>query len=625
MRRLMALRGPVAGTLSLLLLAATAALAAEPGGPERLPNQQEVFQIKFRQALAAALDGDSVAAKAVAPEQRAALKEFYNDRSGQPFWIENAKLTKSAESAMATISSAADYVLNPADYPLPSATLGSDATPGQLAAVEIRLSLASLDYAHDAHVGRIEPALVSDIIDRGSTPPSPKKVLAELANAPDAGKALLAYHPKHAQFELLRKKYLELKAGKGLPVAPATVVEVVDSSAVVDATAVIIPRGPTLQPGDQHPQIALIRQRLGAFLAPDAGPEDLASYDDVLAVAVRKFQATHALPDDGVITPAVRRLLNKTVLRKPVAAKEAPPKLDTPTEALDRIAANIQRWRWIREDLGDYHVLDNVPEFLTRVFDHDKVVFTERIVTGKTDTPTPTFSQDMQFIEFNPFWNVPNSIKTGEILPNLLKGTDIMDRQNLRASFKGQPVDVYSVDWRATDIKSLDFQQPPGQGNVLGVVKFMFPNKFDVYMHDTPSKTLFDKTVRTYSHGCMRVRNPTSFATVLLEHDQGWGPEDVQRAVADGNNQQVRLQKPIPVHVTYFTAWVQEDGSLATYGDWYGHDRRLALALHGQMEQLAQEVAIANAKPKAAPDPGLQDSASNFPPNLLQQLFGGGN
>ncbi len=285
----------------------------------------------------------------------------------------------------------------------------------------------------------------------------------------------------------------------------------------------------------------------------------------------------------------------------------------------------MQRWRWMREDLGDFHVLDNVPEFLTRVFDNGKVVFTERIVTGKTDTPTPTFSQDMQYIEFNPYWNVPNSIKTGEILPGLMKGKDIMGAQNLRASYRGQPVDVYSVDWSTTDIRSLDFQQPPGGGNVLGVVKFMFPNKFDVYMHDTPSKSLFDKTVRTYSHGCMRVRNPMSFATTLLEHDQGWGPDDVQRAVSDGNNQQVRLQKPIPVHVTYFTAWVQEDGSVSTFGDWYGHDRRLALALNGKTELLAQEraqeVALAIKKPKVAPDPGFQDSM----PNFLEQLFGGGN
>ena len=226
----------------------------------------------------------------------------------------------------------------------------------------------------------------------------------------------------------------------------------------------------------------------------------------------------------------------------------------------------------------------------------------------------------MQTIEFHPFWNVPNSIKEKEILPKLREGSDIMQVQNLQATYNGRPVDVNSIDWSTTDIKNFAFQQPPSKENVLGVVKFLFPNHFDVYMHDTPSKGLFSQTVRAYSHGCMRVQNPDQFAAVLLAHDQGWSKADVERAIANNQNQQVRLQTHIPVHVAYFTAWVQEDGALATFGDWYGHDRRLELALTGQPALLAREVAIANAKANAvAPDPGLSDSA----PNFLSLLFGG--
>jgi L,D-transpeptidase YcbB len=625
MRRLLALSGPVAGALSLWLLAGGMGYTAEPGGPERLPNQQEVFQIKFQQALAAALDGPD-SAKKTTDDERAALRDFYADRNGRPFWIENNKLTKSAESVIATIGAAGDYALNPRDYPLPAGSLGSDPTPDQLADTEIKLSIASLDYAHDAHVGRILPEQVSNMIDRGSTPPKPKAVLADLAKAPEAGAVLLGYHPKHPQFAKLLKVYNALKGGRAPePVAEPASAAVAETTASADKTAVVIPRGPNLHPGDRHPQIAMLRERLGAFLSPDAGAEDQASYDDVLAVAVRKFQVRNDLPDDGIITRDVRKALNKTVKRKTTTIGKAPvaPKPEGSGAALDRITVNLQRWRWMREDMGDYHIINNVPEFLTRVVDNGKVVFTEKIVTGKTDTPTPTFSQDMQFIEFNPFWNVPASIKTGEILPKLRAGDDIMGAQNLRASYKGQPVDVYNIDWSTTDIRGFDFQQPPGKANVLGVVKFMFPNHYDVYMHDTPSKTLFDKSVRTFSHGCMRVHNPQEFARVLLEHDQGWDQSDVQRAVAEGSNQQVRLQKPIPVHVAYFTAWVQDDGSLSTFGDWYGHDRRLAMALNGKTELLAQEVAVAKRKAQtlaqAAPDPGFQDSA----PNFLQLLFGG--
>ena len=613
----------VSGAAALML---TAAVAAEPGGPDRLPNQQEVYQIKLRQALSAAIDGGGASVGRLGDDERAALQEFYAGRNGKAFWTDGGSLSLAALSAVAVIGKAGDYGLKTADYPVPSSALGKGATPAtpdQIAGAEIQLSQAVLHYAHDAHVGRILPEQVSSIIDRGSTPPSPKKVFEGLAKAEDAGKYLVRFNPQHPQFELLRKKYLELTGGH----APQTAADLADTAdtpetaAAVDTGGVRIPKGPRLRPGDVHPQIALIRKRLGSFLPPDASPDDNNSYDDVLVETVRKFQAQNSLPDDGVIDRALRRALNDQAGPKVTKAslKKAPkqePGADS--QQVERILVNMQRWRWMREDMGKFYVLDNVPEFLTRVIDNGKVIFTEKIVTGKPDTPTPTFSQDMQTIEFHPFWNVPNSIKENEILPKLQRGSDIMEVQNLRAFYNGQPVDVYNVDWSTTNIKNFQFQQPPGKENVLGVVKFLFPNHFDVYMHDTPTKKLFDQTVRAYSHGCMRVHNPDQFAAVLLGHDQGWSPADVARAIETGGNQGVRLQTPIPVHVAYFTSWVQDDGTLSTYGDWYGHDRRMALALNGKTELLAREVAIANTKAKAAaPDPGLNDNV-----DLLTLLFG---
>jgi len=603
--------------LALILGATVGAKAAEPGGPERLPTLEEAYQIKLHQALTAAIDGGSGAGIARASqEERTALREFYDKRDGKPFWTDGGKLSAAAQSAIGAIEKAGDYALKASDYPVPPASLGAGgqaATAEQLAEAEVRLSLAALHYAHDAHVGRIETVEVGDNIDRGSTPPNPVKVLEGLGAAPDAAKFLIDYNPHHPQFDLLRKKYLELMSGQSVR----------ESAAPVDVPAetggLRIPGGPRLRPGDQHPQIALLRQRLGTSLPPDATPEDATSYDDVLAVAVRRFQADHNMPDDGVVDARLRHVLNATTTRTTTKAVGALTR-GTDAQTAERILVNIQRWRWMREDMGDFYVLDNIPEFLTRVVDHGKVVFTEKIVSGKPDTPTPMFSQDMQYIEFHPFWAVPNSIKEKEILPKLRQGIDVMQAQNLVASYKGQPVDIYNVDWSTTDIKTFDFQQPPGKENVLGVVKFMFPNHFDVYMHDTPSKGLFNQTVRAYSHGCMRVHNPDQFAAVILGHDQGWAKADVDRAIADEQNQQVRLQTHIPVHVAYFTAWVQEDGTLATYGDWYGHDHRLVLALTGQKAELAQEVAALNAKAKfVAPDPGLQDSQ----PNFLSVLFGG--
>jgi len=607
---------PVAA-LSLLLGTGSLVLAAEPGAPDRLVSAEEAYKIKLHQALASAIEG-GVGAIHASEEGRSALKEFYDKRDGKPLWTDGGKLTAAARSAIDAISRAGDYALKAADYPVPATNLGAGGTasPEDLANAEIKLSLAAIAFAHDAHVGKIEPQQVGSNIDRGSTPPSPIKVLDGLAKAEDAGKYLTNFNPHQPQFELLLKKYREMTSGKPVLQEANDVPPEPDGGAPVR-----IPPGPRLHPGDRHPQIGLLRQRLASPLPPDATVEDRSSYDDVLAEAVRQFQSDHKLPDDGILDARLRRVLNETVARNKTQVRTVGAVArGANSQTLDRILVNLQRWRWMREDMGDFYVFDNVPEFLTRVVDHGKVIFTEKIVVGKPDTPTATFSQDMQFIEFHPFWGVPESIKLKEILPKLRAGSDIMEVQNLRAFYKGQPVDVNTVDWSTTDIRNFQFQQPPGKENVLGVVKFMFPNHFDIYMHDTPSKKLFDQAERAFSHGCMRVHNPEQLAAILLGHDQGWSAADVERAIADGQNQQVRLQTHIPVHVAYFTAWVQEDGTLSTFGDWYGHDRRLELALTGQTELLAQEVAIANAKAKeVAPDPGIEDSA----PNFLSLLFGG--
>ncbi|MGC1178736.1 MAG: L,D-transpeptidase family protein [Methyloceanibacter sp.] len=259
---------------------------------------------------------------------------------------------------------------------------------------------------------------------------------------------------------------------------------------------------------------------------------------------------------------------------------------------INTILINMERWRWLPEDLGPYYVNVNVPEFMLRVVEEGKVVHTTRVVVGKPDKQTPIFSQDMQEIVFNPYWNVPNSIKTEELLPSIRGGggdwfgggwdTSVFERHGLRVNIGGREVDPLSLDWSRIDIRSLDIYQPPGPENVLGNVKFVFPNKHDVYMHDTTQKSLFAQSIRAESHGCMRVQNPDQLAEMLLKHDQGWTQGRVASAIANGYDQHVKLERRIPVYITYFTAWVKGDGSLETFGDVYGHDARMAAALFGR-------------------------------------------
>ena len=550
---------------SLICALAAPALAVEPDAPDRLLSPDMMIGIKLRQTLGSAAEASDLPKEAVA-----AIDAFYASRYDLPLWIDRGALGERAKAVMAEIRRADDWGLEPKDYKLPpepapggNAALNAE----ELARTELMLTKAALLYAHHAHVGRVNPQTVSTLIDLNSTPPDPGKVLKGLAEAPDAAAFLLSFHPKHKQFELLRQKYLALRGKKEEKEEPQ----------------VQIPDGPKLKPGVRDPQIALLRARLKVPAPENADQAALETYDPALVEAVKTYQDSEGLKADGIIGRSLRAALN--------ASGSGTSK----TPKLDRILVNLERWRWMPEELGSYYVWDSIPEFLTRVFKDGREIFQEKIVVGKPDTPTPVFSDEMEFIEFNPFWNVPDSIKQLEILPSIrgnYYASSALDRHNLKIEYNGRAVDPDQVDWSAVDIKRFHFYQPPGGPNVLGVVKFMFPNHNDVYMHDTPSKSLFDEKVRTFSHGCMRVHNPLKLAEVLLGHDKGWTAADVSRAVA-GGNQQVTLTHKIPVHITYFTTWVEDDGTVSLRGDYYGMDQRIALALKGQAQDLGSDLAVA--------------------------------
>jgi len=250
-----------------------------------------------------------------------------------------------------------------------------------------------------------------------------------------------------------------------------------------------------------------------------------------------------------------------------------------------QLLVNMEEWRWMPETLGDFYVWVNVPEYTLRVVKNGQVIHTERVIVGKTDTQTPVFSQDMEQVIFHPFWGVPESIKRNDILPSLARGsTRVLARYNLRLQRGGRDIDPEAVDWSSADIRGFHVYQPPGAGNVLGTVKFRFPNKHDVYMHDTPTKNLFNAQVRTFSHGCMRVRDPQRLALLLLAEDQGWTGPRVAAAMVPGGAQynQINLNRKVPVHVTYFTAAVEEDGKLTVFSDVYGHESKIALGMEGK-------------------------------------------
>jgi murein L,D-transpeptidase YcbB/YkuD len=535
------------GFLTLTAFSAPVA-AVEPGAPERLISRVDAVGAKMQQQLSAKFRKASKSEK----ELRGALVEYYFEHGNQPIWIDGNGLNSKAVAVIEEFKRAESYGLKSRDYEVPLAE-GVKSARGdkvkRLAEVELEMSRAVLTYASHARMGRPQVYGLSRNYDPTDDLPEFAEILGKFAKADDPKPYLLEFHPKHPQFAALREMLNESRGGA----EPKRHIHVSD--------------GPVLNPGDRHRTVGQLRQRLGMAIPQGDGEADL--YDAALVQAVKDFQKQKGLATDGVVGPGTKSVMNRR-----------------PRNRTKAILVNMERWRWLPHDLGSFHVRVNVPEAMVRVSDNGRNVLTERVVVGKPGYQTPVFSGEMDHIVFHPYWNVPNSIKIQEILPGLRGGGGffssrprIMRMYDLHVKYRGREINANSVNWSRSNITQYHFYQKPGGLNVLGSVKFMFPNKHDVYLHDTQEKFYFNRTYRAESHGCVRVQNPRRLAEVLLRKDRGWSTGRTGSAFASGHNHRVNLNKKVPVHITYFTAWVDERGKLRTYGDLYGHDNRMASAM----------------------------------------------
>jgi murein L,D-transpeptidase YcbB/YkuD len=536
-------------------------LAAEPDGPATLITQKEAVRLTIQGRLSAK--------SASRKSEQLALVDYYSVPDQNLLWVDENGLVERGKVVMAEIGKADDYGLRASDYTLPKDE-GFNAVDAKatdwLADAEIKISYAVLDYANDARGGRIDPQRLSKNLDPSLALPDPAEVMGSIAIRSDPAAYLRSFQPDQPQFEALRQKLIEIRGG-GKPTEPAK------------PGVVTIPDGPVLKLGVQNEQVALLRKRLE--VPSQAGANETMFDRDVLE-AVKRFQYEHGTTPDGLVGAGTRRMLNNP----------SEPRQAGGSANVNALLINMERWRWLPHDMGPYYVTVNIPEFMLRVVEDGKTLHTTRIVAGKPDKQTPVFSDEMEEIVFNPYWNVPNSIKTEEIAPYLYQGggffgggwdTSVLARHNLRIrGASGREIDPDTIDWGRVDIRNYELYQPPGPGNVLGTVKFVFPNKHDVYMHDTTQKNLFAQSVRAESHGCMRVQNPDQLAHLLLKHDQGWSMAQVVSATDQSEDNHIALKQKIPVYITYFTLKVNDDGTISTFRDIYGHDARMAAALNGQ-------------------------------------------
>ena len=520
---------------------------------EPQPPLPDSVSAKLEQLIVAPLAGKKGPGDA---DDILAVKAFYGARAHAPLWVTDNGYNANAQRVLSEIQRADDWGLKAAEIALPG-PLAQTETLGALAQAEFALSRAVLKYARYAKGGRIpEPStILSGFIDRKPQLIAPQTVLEQIAasSAPDA--YLRGLNPQHSGFEKLRQAYLKARGEQA------------------QSTALKILPGPTIKPGQSDPQIAILRKRLGVANPGQsvAAPASTEFYDPELVAAVIAFQTKAGMRrPDGVVGVKTRAALNAE------GASHIP-----------ALLANMEQWRWMPEQLGETYVNVNIPEFEMRLIQSGRIVHRERVITGKTETATPVFSADMQTVVFQPKWGVPDSIKINELLPRLQEGRGL--RSGLRMALNGRDIDPWRVDWSRADITRYQIYQPSGDDNALGVVKFLFPNKHSVYLHDTPTKNLFNAASRAYSHGCVRLRNPVRMAELVLGADKGWDAARIKELAEDGpEDNAIRLDTRIPVHITYFTAAIDDAGKTVTFPDVYGHEKRIIQALEGHADQISK-------------------------------------
>ncbi|WP_024507389.1 L,D-transpeptidase family protein [Bradyrhizobium sp. ARR65] len=524
--------------------------------------------------------------------ERTAVEKFYGARDYAPVWTQAGNLTDTAKGVIARLKDAASDGLNPGDYPVPDFTAAT--TPDALAEAELKLTASMLDYARQAQSGRMHWSQVSGDISYPEHPTDPNEVLSHVTTAKDASAALDSYNPPQKLYKELKAKLAELRG-------------------VGSGPAIEIAEGPTLkytparkkQPEAvmEDPRVPQLRAKLGV-----ENPDDT-HYDAKVAEAVRRFQESAELKETGILDAATVKALNS-------------PKRD---KQIDTVIANMERWRWLPRDLGapslgDAYVILNIPDYTLKVMQNGKTVWTTRVVTGKPGIhATPLLTETMKYITVNPTWNVPPSIVYNEYLPALQQDPTVLERMGLRLEYNrdGSP----------------HISQPPGDGNALGRIRFNFPNKFLVYQHDTPDKYLFEKSERAFSHGCMRVQYPDQYASILLNitmPNEHYTPEKI-RAMYGHDEIDLKFPTPIPVNITYQTAFVDDAGKLQFRKDIYGRDATM-IAMLKNTRGKDLEAVVAHAQPTYTRPPGstlpsrvnyASDNSWSSGPNFFERLFGG--
>ncbi|KAA0206284.1 MAG: hypothetical protein EDM71_09765 [Proteobacteria bacterium] len=490
------------------------------------------------------------------------LAEFYARRGYQPAWDDPRRVA----GLRTLIGRAAEHGLDPEDFFASRLQVLAQSASGPAARADLDLLLteALIRYGYQLHFGKVDPTAMEPAWNfrRGfANDADPVSVLAAAVAAPslqDYLESRLPGGPWYRQLQLALAQYRSIVAAGGWPVVPG---------------------GPVLRPGDRDARVPVLRQRLRVEGDLPADPEvvDTESFDAALAAAVQRFQERHALARDASVGARTLEALNVTAETR-----------------VDQLRLSLERVRWLADDVPDTYVVVNVAGFRVGFVRGHELAWSSRVVVGRAARQTPVFGGLMTYIDLNPTWTVPPTILREDILPKLRRDPGYLARENISVIDRnGRTVDPRGIDWKAYG-RSIPYtlRQEPGPANSLGRIKFMFPNRYSVYLHDTPAKALFDKPERNFSSGCIRVDDPLALAELVLDDPQ-WDRRALEAAIATGKTRRVQLRTPMPVLLVYLTAVADRSGAVRFYRDAYGRDAALLAALNGPVQLRLPAVPVA--------------------------------
>lgn len=475
------------------------------------------------------------------------VKSFYSKRAYQPAWSEGRQVARHALSFIACKQLIEEHGLTPSDYHfklieqiINYQQKGNVLSPDDIIALEILTTDAYLTLAHHFYSGK--------------------------TNAKELG---LEWHHKTRKLKEADKYLIEALKDKHIRYSLELLLPLHEGyQQLVDALRIYrnakwepieIPPKILLQRGAKAPIVTKVRQRLKATgdLRPGAPIKE--EFDRELESAIARFQKRNGLLVDGYIRPRMLDVLNKPV-----------------EERIQQIQANLDRWRWMPEDMGTDYLMINIPGFEVTMMVGGAVDYRERVIVGLEKWQTPAFADTMKYIVINPYWNLPKSIAKTELIPKILADKDFIVNNDITVFQGGETIDPSTLDFTTIDSDKYRFRHGVNAFNPLGAIKFMFPNSFDVYVHDTPTKHLFDYTFRSHSHGCIRINEPFKFADYLLYDVKEWNLSKIEAQVESQEQKTVHLKTPVPIYIYYWTVYVDETGAINFRDDIYDWDKKMA-------------------------------------------------